>query len=209
MSAFEKTDFLFKKTLGYVSSNGTNSGFGGENPGAAKPKIIPSLQIYSQSIPTTAPSDYPTGTNYSATIAATSNFNIGYKYTSTSYPYIVKYVLQLSQVDPNTSNIRYTSYRYADPSKYTNYLDNAIPGNYDITGKTYEINVYVSSTNAINNPTTTAISASSTSYPWVLDTDAGYLYFTSNNWIPSSLGNPWIVFYRYEGAVGLTPIVQF
>ena len=204
--SFTNADYLFKKSLGIVASKGSNTAYGSENSGIARPGIIPSLQIYSQPIPTTAPNDYSVYSAVDNTYS--SGVGSGFKATSNNYNYIVKYMLQLSPLNKTDSYTGKTSYRYNDPASSKNLLSNAIPSTYDLIDNTYNIFVYASENNA--RAASSKIASSDGTYPWVLDNEAGYLYFVSNSWDSTYDNNrPWIVFYRYEGAIGLTPLIQF
>jgi len=198
--SFDRAEYLFKKSLGIVDSrNGIN--YAGEYSGSARPNIIASLQVMNQYIPTKAPTDL-------VTVAITpSKGPITMKQVSTTYPYLAKY----TGVSLQDFLVQGYSYRYDDPTSATgnlNLLTNAIPANYDPTGAV----VGTSTTGyamllTTTNGGTPVIAANDTTYPWVLDTDAGYLYFTSTTQTPaynfSTYGSPVITFWRYEGTFGV------
>ena len=177
-----KLDLLYKKFIGIPLSNPSGAA-ASEAAGSSKSKIIPSLQIFSQSIPSTAPSDL-----ISATFTPTNSG--GSKQISSGNTHIAKYTqLGLAEVQPQTS------YRYANPSVSTNLTSPAIPGNYDVAGSTYAITLYGNDGTTVINPST---------YPWVFDTDSGYVSFIDPaNLLPTSLAPPKITFWRYEGTFGL------
>jgi len=210
------SDLIFKKFLGNA----------GAYPGAsyalevgnARPNVFSSLQIFSQSIPLVAPTDFVitsylwgslSNGSYTSITSTTTNtspandlINIGQIFTSTSYPYIQKIVgLHLSPITLGTS------YRFADPTKsIINYLNQTIPNNTDVKTGTYSYTL--NSSNGFIYGSSTNISFPSNSTPnWFIDTDVGYLYFPNNDWNQSH--NPVISFYRYNGSIGLnssTPI---
>ncbi|NDC83523.1 hypothetical protein EB093_07690, partial [bacterium] len=178
-----KLDLLYKKFIGIPLSNPSGAA-ASEAAGSSKSKIIPSLQIFSQSIPSTAPSDL-------SNVTFTPANSGGTKQISASNTHIAKYTqLGLSEVQPQIS------YRYANPSVSTNLTSPAIPGNYDIAGSTYAITLYGSDGTTVINPST---------YPWVFDTDSGYVTFIDPaSLLPISLAPPKITFWRYEGTFGLS-----
>jgi|LauGreDrversion2_2_1035103.scaffolds.fasta_scaffold72237_1 hypothetical protein len=181
MPIFDTAEYLFKKSLGIVNSKvGTN--YVAEAAGVARPKVIASLQVMNQDIPTTAPTNLA-----SATITASKGPVT--KQVSTAYPYLAKYTATLQDVITP-----YTSYRYDNPAAGLNLLTNSIPSNYDPAGG-YGITL---TTTDGGSP---IIAANDSNYPWVFDTDAGYLYFTLNTF-PSGYGSPVITFWRYEGTFG-------
>ena len=148
----QKLELLYKKYLGYPDAYpGTLPSV--EAPGSARQKVFSSLQILSQTVPSTAPS-----------VLTVDNTFIGgsnIRYTNTTYPYIVKYDrLPLTSVKPNTS----FTYSY---SGLPNLLTNVIPTNFDALGS-YVIYVYLN---------TIQISPDK----WVLDVDAGYITFFDAN----------------------------
>jgi len=215
LTAFE-IDYLFKKSLGTPAANTNNNTYAGEAPGSARPNIL-SSQVYTQSIPAFAPGtngyNGSNGTAYSDLVTVTpipnsSGSNYAYKQVSATYSWIAFYTLELQEV---TSGF---SYRFANPATNVNLLTNAIPFNYDITNNSYGITVYycgngnhtnlsstnsISSANGINIPSGATKLTQGGTYAWVLDSDAGYLYFPASNYSVSSFGNPYISFWRYEG----------
>jgi hypothetical protein len=183
MPIFDTAEYLFKKSLGIVDSKvGTN--YVGESAGVARPNVIASLQLMNQTIPTTAPTDLVT-----ATVTATKGAVT--KQVSTKYPYLAKYTATLQDVITP-----YVSYRYDNPAAGLNLLTNSIPSNYDPAGG-YGISLVTTS-----GLGTAGIAGNDGTYPWVFDTDAGYLYFTSSA-LPSGYDSPVITFWRYEGTFGV------
>ena len=77
----QKVEVLFKK---YLGAGDAYPGLSEDQdvPVNARPKIIPSLQILSQAIPSVAPTDLVLDGGYSGG---------GQRYTSSAYPHIVKY----------------------------------------------------------------------------------------------------------------------
>jgi len=204
-------DLLIKKYLGVVESS-TNTTFAQEAAGSARPKIISNSQIYSQYVPPIAPSGdeslntpKTTITNTvtsptlpdlvlfgyvktDGTIDKTTDGGNGVVYTSITYPHI-QFIqnLKLSAVTDGFC------YRFANPATATNILSNLIPFNFDPIKNSYTTYLYTSSgtykgSSAVNQK------------DYIIDTDAGYLYFIGNDW---TNGNPLISFYRYNGKMGI------
>jgi hypothetical protein len=183
-----KLDFLFKKTLGAPAALGTTFTAPAEAAGSSKPKIIKNLVI-NQEIPTTAPSTDLSMVDISSVYIPTgSNNTADTKYISTTYPYIAKYTLRLK------SSIAGFSYYYNDPASGLNLLESAIPFNYDpFSSYAYEVKL-----DDVVVPGSGIDTAGTKS--WILDTDAGYLYFPNKD-----AGTPVIkiTFWRYEGTYGV------
>lgn len=185
-SAITTTDILFKKFLGTANALPGTS-YAGEAAGSARPKVIASLQVMNQTIPATAPTDLTTDTTFVVTKGTVI------RQVSTTYSYIVKYTATLQ--DAVTSG---TAYRYDNPTSAAgnlNLLTNAIPFNFDAATKTYAVTM-----STTTGPT--SIPPSDNTYPWVFDTDAGYVYFTKNKF-PDGYGFPMLTFWRYEGTFGV------
>ena len=183
-----KLDFLFKKTLGAPAALGTTFTAPAEAGGSSKPKIIKNLVI-NQEIPTTAPSTDLSMVDISSVYIPTgSNNTADTKYISTTYPYIAKYTLRLK------SSTAGFSYYYNDPASGLNLLESAIPFNYDpFSSYAYEVKL-----DDVVVPGSGIDTAGTKS--WILDTDAGYLYFPNKD-----AGTPviTITFWRYEGTYGV------
>ena len=180
----EKLEYLYKKSFGYPNAYPGVRMYS-ESAGNARPRIIPSLQIFTEPIPPVAPSD----------LTADSSFDPAYgtRYTSSSSPHIVKYEkLLLKAVKP-----RYTFW-YAGASEATpneNLLANAIPPTYDKRNDTYIIELYVTISGE-------EVRRGIEDYenPWAFDYDAGYLYL--ENPLPEG-ATLRLTVWRYEGAFGL------
>jgi len=207
--SFAYTDLLFKKYLGITYSNTVT--FDLEAPGNSRPKLFSNSQLYSQPIPSIAPSgpislltpQTITNTNISpdlvltgytdqnGLISQTDNY-LGTVYTSKSYPWI-QYIknLKLEAV------IAGFSYRFTNPATKNNLLSNVIPFNYDPANNSYTTYLYTSTGNKYNDLT----SISQNFY--FIDIDAGYLIILNKNWDPIVHGLPLISFYRYNGSIGI------
>jgi hypothetical protein len=115
----------------------------------------------------------------------------GLVYTSKTYPWI-QYIDRLALPQ---SLVKAAGYSYG-PSPW---LANAIPTNYDTQGS-YKITVNVSRSQAPYLANTVDSSL------YVIERDAGYIYFNGGNWItgtPAIRGvSPLISFYRYNELVG-------
>ena len=59
----QKTEILYKKILGVATTKPTSI-LGAEPGTSALPTVIPSLQVFSQNIPSVAPSDLIQDTNF-------------------------------------------------------------------------------------------------------------------------------------------------
>ena len=191
--ASNKQDFLYKKNLGVVNSQGPAISYQSETAGNARPRIISNLQLFSQPIPQNAPTDLGAAmfVNLDGTILGFTDFSglaLGRIRTSVTYPYI-QYVDKL-KLSPASKY----AYYFNNPGVSTNInlLSNAIPYNYNPSNTTW------------------AYTVTSTNYPggnvdpslYIVDTDAGYLYFVNTtDWTP--YGTPYISFYRYNGTIGI------
>lgn len=205
-------ELLQKKYLGSVNSLQGVS-YVNENPGNARPRIFHDKQIFVQNVPPVAPTDLSSNITYiygtllangnygnfqssSSSTAPANNTLCGTIQTSISYPYIQKITnLYLSYVAQNSS------YWFANPTgSITNYLSNIIPYNYDPATSTYN---YI--LNSSNNPTKQYLASNAPI--WLVDSDAGYLYFPNNDWTSNGPGGiPIISFYRYNGLMGLSTL---
>jgi hypothetical protein len=185
-SAITTTDILFKKFLGTANALPGTS-YAGEAAGSARPKVIASLQVMNQTIPAIAPTDLTTDNTFVATKGAVT------RQVSTGYSYIVKYTATLQ--DAVTAG---TAYRYDNPTAAAgnlNLLTNAIPFNFDAATNSYAVTM--STTTGPNS-----IPPSDNTYPWVFDTDAGYVYFTKKKFPDGNNNFPILTFWRYEGTFG-------
>ena len=178
-------NLLFKNYLG-LTYTGTNQLLSSEatNGGLAVPNIL-LKNIWTQEIPTTAPTDL--------SLVETNSYYK--KYISKSNPHIFKYEnLNLKTDDGYSYRYRGTN----DDTITTNLLRDAIPSNYD-PKNSYEIIVYdLSGTNPSSQ-----IHSNNTDKPWTIDIFAGHLtFFKQQN---TATFNPSITFWRYEGTRGNIP----
>jgi len=117
-SQAQQVILLFKKNFGVADTQDANAVSQESIP--SRPRIIPSIQIFGQPIPTTTPSDFIKDNSYSSVF--------GQRYTSASYPYITYY----SSITMSSINL-YESYWYSQASLVNpavNILANAIPNSY-------------------------------------------------------------------------------
>jgi hypothetical protein len=226
------TNFLLKKTLGVTNTLFSSTDITTETAGVTFPKMLASSQLFPYPIPPVAPTApvIPFTTSYSNTviingisttttinattlnaqtstepdlvftgyidanggITQTSTAAYGLMYTSKTYPWI-QYVDRLQM-----RVVQRIGYSYGPNSL----LATAIPGNYDVIEGSYAITVNpsVGSFNTFN-----VVPGSQ----YIIEKDAGYIYFTGLNWIASvtSLSNgsaiPLVSFYRYSGTMGI------
>jgi hypothetical protein len=186
-----KNDFLYKKNLGVVDAQGPTVSYQSETAGNARSRIISNLQLFAQPIPRDAPTDLGpkkyVKKDGSLDIDNKDN-GFGTVQTSNTYPYI-QYVDSLKLETAS----KY-AYYFNNPgvSTNTNLLSNAIPYNYNNSSNTswaYK----VTSSNYSGNVDPSL---------YIVDTDAGYLYFVNTtDWTP--YGTPYISFYRYNGTIGI------
>jgi len=177
-----RLDILYKKFIVGVPTAYPNGNPSAE-AGFDKPMIFPSLQVISQDISGSAPTDLS-----NVTIAYLNPVVSGtQKQVSTSKPHIAKYTkLPLIDVGGGAG----FAFGYSK-TQSLNLCTQSIPFNYDLAGGTYAISVFDS--------TGTEIYSNNSTYPWVFDGDAGVLLFTGGNKFP---GLPSINFWRYEGTFG-------
>lgn len=173
MNDTQKTDFLFKKSLGVPFTNPGAPPYT-ESDFEAYKRVIPSRQIYSQEIPAT--------TSLVTLGAATPVSGGGTKKVGTgTYSYIERY-----EDIPLSNIISGLSYR-------NTLMVDAIPPLYD-TGLSYAITV------KLNGST---IPQSSTDHPWFFDSDAGILIFTNGANTAGRDNKLTASFWRYAGTKGL------
>ena len=178
-SQSQQVILLFKKNFG-VGDTQDSSAVSQESI-AARSRIIPSQQIFSQSIPTTKPTDFVKDDTFNA-----AN---GQRYYSQANPHIVYYSsIKLGAINLFES-YWFTSASLANPG--ANILSSAVPTTYG--DGSYTINVY--DCNAV------PLLAGGT-YPWTFDPDGGILKFYTN--LTSANAPPTVTYYRYEGTFGLT-----
>jgi len=215
----ELSNLLFKKYSGVVDTSSSKS-VTQEPAVLAYPKIIPSVQIYAQPIPSIAPLQSDLSINSIINITGIVNSSgvpqgtsadlsaLGYcekREVSIAYPYIVKYTkLLLKQVDATGF-----AYNFAGTNvnllSSTNILSQVIPYSYDPSAPGYQYAVYI--WDAASNGYNLNVGSSDPTNPWVLDIDAGYIrFFGVSSPDPAPLGAlskpPRITFWRYEGTMG-------
>jgi hypothetical protein len=192
ISDAQKIEILYNKSFGVATS--LPSAQLTQLPSAnANIKIIPDLQIYSQKIPATAPSDM-IDVSWNQVIDPSGALLKGKKSYSSTYPWIVKYEnFQLTELQ----------YRRGYSGKINNvgvnFLSQTIPFNYDPVGS-YEITV-----NAFKGVVPGNFPQDSTTLPWYYDKDAGFITFYGSDADRNTylLKPPLMTFWRYEGEFGL------
>jgi hypothetical protein len=178
-SQSQQVTLLFKKNFGVGDTQ--DAAAVSQESIAARPRIIPSQQIFSQAIPTTKPTDFVKDGTFNATN--------GQRYYSQANPHIVYYSsIKLGAINLFES-YWYTAATLANPG--ANILSSAVPTTYG--DGSYTINVY--DCNAV------PLLAGGT-YPWTFDPDGGVLKFYTN--LTSANAPPTVTYYRYEGTFGLT-----
>ena len=187
--ADNKQDFLYKKNLGVVASQGPNVSYQSETAGNARSRIISNLQLFSQPIPQNAPTDLGPKKYVKAdgSLETDNDLGLGTVQTSNTYPYI-QYVDSLK-----LSTASKYAYYFNNPgvSTNTNLLSNAVPYNYNPSNTSWAYKV--TSSGYIGNVDPSL---------YIVDTDAGYLYFVNTpDWTAN--GTPSISFYRYNGTMGI------
>lgn len=191
--------YIYLKTLNNTFTN-YNSPDYLQLAGSSTPYTIPS-QVFSSNISTTAPDIITDPSNNPIDVSGTE---IGRRYT-THDPNIFYYQIQLNY---NVSLSAYTTYN-GDPNNYviidasglsTSYSTHVIPNNYG--DGTYTINVYKGEPN-LDNKNDNLIDQKN--YPYIFDPASGWLSFTLNQYDTNNgntSANPWISYFRYEGAFG-------
>ena len=206
------TEFFYKKYMG-VPNAFPGISYTNEAAGNARPFIFAN-QIYNQSIPAQCPTNFILDYDIYGKQSNNNFTNITTTTTTLQYPLVKIGTISHSQTNPQIQKITglylspmshvvsppYSSmsspaFRFCDPSISTNYLQNAIPSNYDQSGLTYKIKLYDSITNVEFLPQNTP--------KWYLDSDAGYIYFPNNDWATIFNDNLTIDFYRYNGTIGV------
>jgi hypothetical protein len=228
--AFSIPNFLLKKTLGVTNTLYGSTDITTETPGVTFPKVFASSQLFPYPIPPIAPTA-PSGTfTYENTVnilgssvkininnalnakkdanpdlvftgyidvnggtTATSTSAYGLLFTSKTYPWI-QYVDRLQM-----TVMQSIGYSYGPNSL----LATSIPGNYDTGTSTYAITVNPS-VGTFNNLSFVPGSQ------YIIEKDAGYIYFTGLNWrvsgtsfLSSASAIPLVSFYRYNGTIGI------
>ena len=208
----EKIEVLFNKSFG-IATTLPNAPIGTVSQDSAAEKIIPASQIYTQEIPSVAPTDLipdgPFNWPINPTGAEELIRNEGYadaraaltpiKYKSTAYPWIKKY--ENFQILTEQDQVSYSGKISPD----NNILAHTIPFNQDRLGS-YGIKVMAYAGNGgflqrVRDDLTLS---------WNYDKDAGFITFYGDR--PTYLGeidasnnpiNPIMTFWRYEGNFGL------
>jgi hypothetical protein len=197
LSDAKKIEILYNKNIGVVTTY-PGATVNQQKPNNTLSKIIPELQIFNQTIPSTAPEDLEEDEDFRTTVTSSSSIT-SKRYVSRTYHWIVKY----ENVQLTTAQFR----RSFDCSyNGVNLLSQTIPYNYDPTGS-YNITVRLYNNNnsnfATNNP-----SDSTDSPQWYYDKDAGFITFyypTDNTNRDLYLTvNPIMTFWRYEGTFGIS-----
>ena len=190
-----KIEILYKKSLG-VPTTKPNATVAQEPSTSALPTIIPSLQIFSEKIPTTAPT---TDLILDDSFSQDGN-SLAKRYYSIDASYIVKYEnIQLTEVQYRQSYKGTASLKGVS----TNLLSKTIPFNYD-PDLTYDITVKLY--NDATSTSTTIFPSSSDVMPWNYDKDAGFITFygsvtNKNTYLQQA---PLMTFWRYEGTFGIS-----
>lgn len=207
LTDFQAVNLLYKKYLGLP--NVYPSGAALQEPSiGSRPKVFANLQVFSQTVPATAPSDLVEDVSwntFNASVAASPYTPT--RYYSSANPHIVKYTnLPITDTGVNAW-IGYKAdmgaLKDSTGNNYTNairLLSQAIPSNYD-PGASYRITV-------TNKTTGNEIAQFNNGYPWALDGDAGFLTFygaSVDGLPPLQKYNvvPTITFWRYEGTLGV------
>jgi hypothetical protein len=188
--ASNKQDFLYKKNLGVVASQGPNVSYQSETAGNARSRIISNLQLFSQPIPQNAPTDLGPKKYVKAdgSLETNNSLGLGTVQTSNTYPYI-QYVDNLK-----LSTASKYAYYFNNPgvSTNTNLLSNTVPYNYNPSNTSWAYKVTSSGYTGNVDPSL-----------YIVDTDAGYLYFVNTTDWDTQYGTPSISFYRYNGTMGI------
>ena len=216
-------DEEYKALFGYPNGK-YNFTLGQEVPGTSRINIFQN-QIFSDDIPDSAPSITGwTATTVYGNPGDNSGIACGTKYENSSYPSICYYDLSLNYIttaegsyapnSPGLSNAGRTYWTTAANTYGTNatnivannFLNLAIPGNYDPVGS-YFITVTIS-----DGSNTASCAIGNNTFPWTLNTNSGILLFTGNN-LASNANNgnnslpniSWqvsITFWAYKGSKG-------
>lgn len=208
LTDFQAVNLLYKKYLGLPNAYPTAGAAQDVTTISSRPKVFANLQVFSQSVPATAPSDMVLDASWNS---ANSSIGVSFAPTraySSANPYIVKYTnIPLKAVQVNVSfEADISGLKDASGTLYSTYstkprfLSQAIPGNFDPAGS-YGVTV----TNKNNSD---SIAQFNNQYPWILDGDAGFLTFygsPQNGQPPLQFYNvsPTITLWRYEGIIGI------
>lgn len=227
-SANDYITLLYKKYLGTVNSVPNTKFTQLELPLFGKQRIFAEQQIFSQSIPAgNDPMDilgtpsivvgfdstHPAYLDRSRIWDGDPDINLDgqlgtkYIYSNNGYEYIAKYdSLALTMVSSNIVNYKtFTCTHEVGFPQYSNLLDNQIPYNYT-PRKDYQPKVYL---NTYSNGTfrKLEIPSNSSTYPWILDSDAGVLMFLGVTAIDLNIQFISMTFWRYEGLKGVGSLI--
>lgn len=195
----EKTELLFKNLLGKPSTDTTRKFFQ-EPSRPSRPAVIANTQLWSDVIPSTAPSDLVSLTESS--LGDDGNIIKGNLYgkTSSTNQFIKRYIKIPLNMIIGTNNLAYEA--DIDPvNNNTKVLQDSIPFNFDISGS-YEIKIYKNSSYDINEP---QIPFGPSGGEWLIDNTGGVLTFYDYEILTGvdEFNPPLISFYRYIGAKGV------
>ncbi|NDE19116.1 MAG: hypothetical protein EB000_01555, partial [Alphaproteobacteria bacterium] len=181
-------DVLSKKLISGLATKNPGLSFTVES--LSSRSAIFKNQIYGQDIPSTAPTDLTTSTVIPAPEDNKDKSVTGLQQESNNNKHIQKFT-KLPLYDPIGSG---KSFLYST-NQAINYLSQTIPYSFDPAGG-YQYTVYGKNGSPMN--------PSDTTYPWVLDTDAGVLVFTGAG-LPENDPRypPNITFWRYNGTLGV------
>jgi hypothetical protein len=210
----EKIEVLFNKSFGIATTLPTAT-IGQVAQDSAAEKIIPASQIYTQEIPSVAPTDlieepfdWPIKPSGAEEVIRTGAYAGGRaalpqkKYKSAAYPWIKKY--ENFQVLTEHDKVSYNGKVSPD----NNILAHTIPFNQD-RGGSYAIKVMVYDASG-GNGGFLQFQRDDPRLSWNYDKDAGFITFYGDR--PKYLGatdylnndiNPIMTFWRYEGNFGL------
>jgi hypothetical protein len=218
ISSTDQLTFLYKKYFGVANAKGVSTSTSLEYPISARQKVIPSLQLYKNAVPATAPlsGNYTEDTAFTT---ANSGLTIatGYapkRYVHSTYPHIVKYENIPLISPPGFVNALRSSTALKDSSgnilsgDSQNILINSIPTNLDPLGS-YKITL----TNVGASPSPIEVASDNNQYPWIIDNDAGIVTFYKDtagtqtwDFRNDSTKRFVVTFYRYEGELGQNDI---
>lgn len=191
ISDAQKVEILYKKNLG-IPTTFPGAQTTSEPTISALPSVIPDLQIFSQPIPSTAPTDLIED----ASFVQVGN-SLGKRFISNSFPYIVKY--ENIQLTEQNTKLSYKG-TYNLNGNTINLLRKTIPFNYDpLSSYNISINLFDGMTNKI---------ISSAILPSNYDRDAGFITFygTDSNKTAYLQKAPIMTFWRYEGKMGMVDL---
>jgi hypothetical protein len=196
----EKIELLFKKAIGVPNANPGSDALQ-EVPGNAGPRIIPTAQIYAETIPPVAPG-HSTSAESLVSVDTSANTIIkgvltqtrGAKEKGSTNPHIIKYT------DCKTEYIKQKrSFWFmgtdADNALSYNIFADTIPARFDAKYDSYAIQLKLD----LGSGTPNKIDSNDATYPWYFDTGAGVITFWDD--LPTT-NTPIITFWRYNGIKG-------